>query len=121
MPQIIPIRDLKNTSQISQKCHSVNEPIFITKNGYGDMVMRPDLDTLHRQPWQPGTVGVLCDLETEEGDPVAPSPRQVLRKQLDRLRDAGYGAFWGEVQAEKRAQRAARREAAPGVNGVSRA
>ena len=39
MPQIIPIRDLKNTSEISQKCHAADEPIFITKNGYGDMVV----------------------------------------------------------------------------------
>ena len=64
-------------------------------SGYGDMVMRPDLSTLHRIPWQPGTVGVLCDLEKEEGGPVAPSPRQVLRRQLERLHDAGYGAFVG--------------------------
>ena len=39
MSEIIPIRDLKNTAAISEKCHSVDEPIFITKNGYGDMVM----------------------------------------------------------------------------------
>ena len=39
MLRIIPIRDLKNTSEISQKCHSSNDPIFITKNGYGDMVI----------------------------------------------------------------------------------
>ena len=39
MPQIIPIRDLKNTSEISAMCHLNNEPIFITKNGYGDMVV----------------------------------------------------------------------------------
>ncbi len=39
MPQIIPIRDLKNTSEISQMCHESNEPIFVTKNGYGDMVI----------------------------------------------------------------------------------
>ena len=39
MPQIIPIRDLKNTSEISQRCHAANEPIFVTKNGYGDMVV----------------------------------------------------------------------------------
>lgn len=39
MPQIIPIRDLKNTSEISAMCHSSNEPVFITKNGYGDMVV----------------------------------------------------------------------------------
>ena len=39
MPQIIPIRDLKNTSEISQLCHSTDNPVFITKNGYGDMVI----------------------------------------------------------------------------------
>jgi PHD/YefM family antitoxin component YafN of YafNO toxin-antitoxin module len=39
MPQIIPIRDLKNTSEISKLCRSVNEPVFVTKNGYGDMVI----------------------------------------------------------------------------------
>lgn len=39
MPQIIPIRDLKNTSEISALCHSTDAPIFITKNGYGDMVI----------------------------------------------------------------------------------
>jgi len=39
MAKIIPIRDLKNTSQISEQCHSAKEPIFITKNGYGDMVI----------------------------------------------------------------------------------
>ena len=39
MPQIIPIRDLKNTSEVSERCHATSEPIFITKNGYGDMVL----------------------------------------------------------------------------------
>lgn len=39
MPQIIPIRDLKNTSEISELCHAAGEPIFVTKNGYGDMVV----------------------------------------------------------------------------------
>ena len=39
MPQIIPIRDLKNTSEISDLCHATTEPIFVTKNGYGDMVL----------------------------------------------------------------------------------
>lgn len=36
MAHIIPIRDLKNTSEISEKCRAANEPIFVTKNGYGD-------------------------------------------------------------------------------------
>ena len=39
MPQIIPIKDLKNTSEISELCHKSTEPIYITKNGYGDMVI----------------------------------------------------------------------------------
>lgn len=39
MPQIIPIKDLKNTSDISEMCHRTDEPIYVTKNGYGDMVI----------------------------------------------------------------------------------
>ena len=39
MPQIVPIRDLKNTTSISNLCHETHEPIFITKNGYGDIVI----------------------------------------------------------------------------------
>jgi len=39
MPRIIPIKDLKNTSEISQMCQEATEPIYITKNGYGDMVI----------------------------------------------------------------------------------
>ena len=39
MPEIIPIRDLKNTNAISQHCHETQEPIFVTKSGYGDMVI----------------------------------------------------------------------------------
>ena len=39
MPHIIPIRDLKNTSAVSNMCRETKEPIFITKNGYGDMVI----------------------------------------------------------------------------------
>ncbi|MDO4300047.1 MAG: type II toxin-antitoxin system Phd/YefM family antitoxin [Clostridia bacterium] len=39
MPQIIPIRNLKNTAEISEMCHLTKEPIFVTKNGYGDMVI----------------------------------------------------------------------------------
>lgn len=39
MPQIRPITDLRNTTEISNLCHAGKEPIFITKNGYGDMVV----------------------------------------------------------------------------------
>lgn len=39
MPEIIPIRDLKNTNAISQHCHETPEPTFVTKSGYGNMVI----------------------------------------------------------------------------------
>lgn len=39
MTKIIPIRDLKDTSKISDMCHETDTPIFITKNGYEDMVI----------------------------------------------------------------------------------
>ena len=39
MPRIIPIRDLKNTAAISQMCSESTEPIYVTKNGYGEMVL----------------------------------------------------------------------------------
>ena len=39
MPQIRPITDLRNTNEISDLCHAKREPVFITKNGYGDLVV----------------------------------------------------------------------------------
>lgn len=42
MPVIRPIRDLQNTTRISQFVKSVNEPVFITKNGVNDMVLMND-------------------------------------------------------------------------------
>ena len=58
-------------------------------SGYGDFVMAPDLSTLRRLPWQPGTALLLADLTWLDGSPVVASPRQILRRQLDRL--AGHG------------------------------
>ena len=37
--QIIPIRDMRDTNALSERCRNSREPIFITKNGYGDMVV----------------------------------------------------------------------------------
>jgi prevent-host-death family protein len=39
MPQIRPITELRNTNEISDLCHKTDEPVFVTKNGYGDMVI----------------------------------------------------------------------------------
>jgi glutamine synthetase len=65
------------------------------ERGYGDFAIRPDLDTLRRVPWQPGTAMLLGDLEWLDGTPVTVSPRQVLRAQLDRLAERGWTAMAG--------------------------
>lgn len=64
-------------------------------SGYGDFVMRPDFTTLRKVPWQPATAMVLADLFTVAGEPVYASPRQILRRQLDRLAGHGLTAFAG--------------------------
>ena len=48
MPQIRPITDLRNTTEISEICHRSHEPIFITKNGYGDLVVM-SIESYERQ------------------------------------------------------------------------
>ena len=65
------------------------------ERGYGDFVMRPDLATLRILPWNPGTALVLCDLQWEDGAPVEPSPRQILRRQVARLGERGLVAHVG--------------------------
>jgi glutamine synthetase len=63
--------------------------------GYGDFAMVPDLATLRRTPWQPGSALVLADLAWFDGSPVVASPRQILRRQLDRLREKGLIGYAG--------------------------
>ena len=57
--------------------------------GYGDFVMKPDLDSLRPIPWHEGTVLLMADLEWEDGSEVVASPRQILRRQLARLAERG--------------------------------
>ena len=63
--------------------------------GYGDFVMKPDLDTLRPIPWHEGTVLLMADLQWEDGSDVVASPRQILRRQLARLAERGLVAFAG--------------------------
>jgi glutamine synthetase len=65
------------------------------EGGYGDFVMRPDLATLRRVPWQEATALCLADVEWADRSPVAASPRQILRGQLDRLARRGWTANAG--------------------------
>jgi glutamine synthetase len=63
--------------------------------GYGDFVFLPDLDTLRIAPWLPGTALIMADLQWEGGAPVVASPRQILRRQLERLAERDLVAFAG--------------------------
>ncbi len=65
------------------------------ETGYGDFVLVPDMATLRAVPWQPGTALVLADVAALDGAPVAVSPRQVLRAQLDRAAERGWTALAG--------------------------
>jgi len=63
------------------------------ERGYGDYVMKPDLETLRPVPWLDGTAMVLCDiLDHRTHAPVPHAPRQVLKAQVKRLAELGYTA-----------------------------
>ncbi|AXI41977.1 glutamine synthetase family protein [Sulfitobacter sp. SK011] len=62
--------------------------------GYGDYVMKPDLDTIRLVPWLEGTAMVLCDvLDHHHHKPVPHSPRAILKKQIERLSALGFDAM----------------------------
>jgi glutamine synthetase len=65
------------------------------EQGYGDMLLAPDLATLRRVPWQEGTAMCLADVAWPEGGDVVASPRQILRAQLARLAERGLRANAG--------------------------
>ena len=68
MPQIMPIKELKDTSAISEKCHSSDEPIYITKNGYGDMVlMSIELYEATQKKWNMYSEIELSEQQIKEG------------------------------------------------------
>jgi glutamine synthetase len=65
------------------------------ERGYGDFGLRPDLSTLRRIPWHEATVMVQCDVEWHDGTPVAPSPRQVLKAQVEKAHGLGLEPMFG--------------------------
>ena len=64
MPQIRPITDMRNTTEISNLCHARREPIFITKNGYGDMVVM-SMETYDALLETAATDAVIAEAEAE--------------------------------------------------------
>ncbi|MEV6511990.1 glutamine synthetase family protein [Streptomyces sp. NPDC051642] len=65
------------------------------ERGYGDFAMHPDLSTLRRVPWNAGTALLIADLAWNDGSPVVAAPRQILRRQLERLAEHGFTAQVG--------------------------
>ena len=85
MPQIMPIKDLKDTSHISEMCHKAEEPIFITKNGYVDMVMMSmELFESMQKKWS-----MYSDIELSEQQ-IKEGKTKDARKSLSAVREK-YG------------------------------
>ncbi|MBF6599656.1 MAG: glutamine synthetase [Dehalococcoidia bacterium] len=61
-------------------------------DGFRDVLLRPDLATFRVVPWDPGSAAVVCDVDDEDGAPVAVSPRSVLRRVIERARRLGFEA-----------------------------
>jgi glutamine synthetase len=65
------------------------------EKGYGDFTMKPDVATLRRIPWLPGTALVLCDIvDHHHHEPVAHSPRAMLQAQIARLNAQGMSSYF---------------------------
>ncbi|GAA2047526.1 MULTISPECIES: glutamine synthetase family protein [Streptomyces] len=65
------------------------------ENGYGDFALHGDPATLRRLPWHPGSALMIADLAWHDGSPVTASPRQILRRQLDRLAQRDWYGYAG--------------------------
>lgn len=85
MPQIIPIKDLKNTSDISEMCHHTDEPIYVTKNGYGDMVIM----SMESYESQMKRIKMYEDIEASEAQ-IQEGKVKDARKSLSSMRER-YG------------------------------
>ncbi|GHV04605.1 prevent-host-death protein [Spirochaetia bacterium] len=81
MPQIKPITDLRNTTEISELCHKAEEPVYITKNGYGDMVIM-SLETWERDQALLETYRKLGEAETALANGVKPLDGDAVFRRL---------------------------------------
>ena len=65
------------------------------EDGLPDIVVRPDLATLARLPWEPNAAWCLADATTPDGEPAAESPRVVVRRVAAQLAGLGYTMVCG--------------------------
>jgi len=90
--------------------------------GYADVVMQPDLSTFRPVPWEPGAAAVICDYLTGEGEPLAISPRPVLRRVVERAQALGYRPYMAvelEVRLFHEDQRSLRAKDYAGLEPLS--
>lgn len=87
MPQIRPITDLRNTTEISELCHARREPLFITKNGYGDLVVM-SIETYEEMIETARTDAAISEAEQEYA---ADSVLLDAREALSSLRRKHFG------------------------------
>jgi glutamine synthetase len=67
-------------------------PFSNWETGFGDIIMKPDLETFAVVPWEDDAASCICDFFTEDGEPLAISPRYVLQRIVKAALDAGYVA-----------------------------
>ena len=79
MPRIIPIRDLKDTAAISQMCSESDEPVYITKNGYGDMVIM-SMKAYEEKMYLMDVYAKLAEAEDEIREGKTVDARQALKE-----------------------------------------
>lgn len=77
MPRIIPIKDLKNTAAISQMCSESSEPIYITKNGYGDMVLM-SMKAYEEKLWLADVYAKVAEAELQQRNGEEMDAREAL-------------------------------------------
>ena len=83
MPTIMPIRDLRKTSEISELAHKKQEPIFITKNGYSDLVVMSS--ELYERFAQTNKIDQAIYEVTEGAEPIS------LESAMEQLNKKYYG------------------------------
>ena len=82
MPVIMPIRDLRKTSEISELAHKSQEPIFITKNGYSDLVVMSS-ELFERFAFVNKVDQAIDEAEREVKDGAKPISAKEARKKLN--------------------------------------
>ena len=83
MPMIMPIRDLRNTGNISELAHQKQKPIFITKNGYSDLVVM-SAELYERFAEINRVDQAIEEAEREGSEGARPVSAKEARKRLDK-------------------------------------